>query len=269
MQVIGLCRFSYPAIGGFQVQHATSGERSAYLYQPARMEERFRLFEAVALPCLRHQTDPDFTMLLLVGNDLPASYLQRLGDLVSDFPQIQILSRPPDEHRPVMKELLNEARHDIARPCLQFRFDDDDAISVDFVERLRQVARDCAPLLEQSGTVAIDFNRGFNARFDAGGIQASEEVVRPYFTAALGIAIRGNCKLSVMNFAHHKVHRFMPTVTFSDSPMWVRSHNGFNDSRQGAVKPVEMTPATPELEGEFSARFAIEASKVRQVFASA
>ena len=44
MQVIGLCRFSYPAIGGFQVEHADPAARSAYLYAPARMEERFRTF---------------------------------------------------------------------------------------------------------------------------------------------------------------------------------------------------------------------------------
>jgi hypothetical protein len=31
MQVIGLCRFSYPAIGGFQVEHETLEERIALL----------------------------------------------------------------------------------------------------------------------------------------------------------------------------------------------------------------------------------------------
>jgi hypothetical protein len=31
MQVIGLCRFSYPASGGFQRIHETNEERRAYL----------------------------------------------------------------------------------------------------------------------------------------------------------------------------------------------------------------------------------------------
>ena len=37
MQVIGLCRFSYPALGGFQVVHETIEERIAYLYSDARI----------------------------------------------------------------------------------------------------------------------------------------------------------------------------------------------------------------------------------------
>jgi hypothetical protein len=50
MEVIGLCRFSYPAIGGFQVEHETLEERIAFLYADKRLEERFRY---------RHQTNPN------------------------------------------------------------------------------------------------------------------------------------------------------------------------------------------------------------------
>ena len=58
LQVIGLCWFSYPAIGGLQVDHDT-------------IEERFALFEAVALPSLRAQTDPNFDLIIVVGDQLP------------------------------------------------------------------------------------------------------------------------------------------------------------------------------------------------------
>ena len=53
MQVIGICRFSWPGIGGFQVEHETLEQRIAFLYAPERMEERFRTFETVTLPPLR------------------------------------------------------------------------------------------------------------------------------------------------------------------------------------------------------------------------
>jgi hypothetical protein len=52
MQAIGLCRFSYPAIGGFQVDFDDFAEKLDYLYAPARMEERFATFETVTLPPL-------------------------------------------------------------------------------------------------------------------------------------------------------------------------------------------------------------------------
>ena len=70
MQVIGLCRFSYPAIGGFQVEHNSIEERIAFLYAEARLDERFRLFETVALPCLREQTDQDFDLIIVIGDSL-------------------------------------------------------------------------------------------------------------------------------------------------------------------------------------------------------
>lgn len=118
MQVIGFCRFSYPAEGGFQVEHETLQERLRYLYAPVRMEERFQHFETICLPGIRAQTDPDFTFLILVGDSLPETYLGRLKDLISDIPQAQIVVRPPAPHRKVCQEVINAARGDMSQPCL-------------------------------------------------------------------------------------------------------------------------------------------------------
>lgn len=52
MQAIGLCLFLYPALGGFQIRHKTTEDWIAFLYAAERMEERLRLFQSVALPCL-------------------------------------------------------------------------------------------------------------------------------------------------------------------------------------------------------------------------
>ncbi len=268
MQVIGLCRFSYPAIGGFQVDHDSIEARIAFLYDAARLEERFRLFEAVALPCLREQTDPDFQLIIVIGDSLPARHQDRLRDLVADLPQVQIQAHPPRQQRPIMKEILNAARQRPEEPCIQFRYDDDDAVSVDFVERLRQSIDDCAGLVARHRAVAVDFNMGYVAEFGADGIRAAE-IHRPYYVAALGMYVCGGSPLTIMNFAHEKIPRFMPTVTFSDAPMFVRGHHGSNDSRQKSVKPVPVTPLTAEGMAEFEARFALRDAVVRQVFAKA
>ena len=63
MQAIGLSRFSYPAHGGFQIQFDSIEERIAFLYGEARLEERFRLFEHVALPCMKAKTSEDWEMI--------------------------------------------------------------------------------------------------------------------------------------------------------------------------------------------------------------
>ncbi|KIC08691.1 hypothetical protein RA19_18700 [Leisingera sp. ANG-M1] len=265
MQVIGLCRFSYPAIGGFQIEHETIEERIAYLYAEERMEERFRLLETVALPGLRKQSDQDFDLIMLIGKSLPRRHLERLHDLTAGMPQVAVHAEPPRRHREVMKELLNIARGDLDKPCLQFRADDDDAVAIDFVERLRQTAQDCAKLFENSPTAAIDFNRGYVAQFGAAGIEA-EPAISPYATAALGMYAASGVRRTIMNFAHHRIHHHMPSVTITDSPMWVRSHNGFNDSRQRRAKPVETLPLTDAQRAEFETRFAIREDHVKEVF---
>lgn len=268
MQVIGLCRFSYPAIGGFQVEHNSLEERIAFLYAEDRLEERFRLMETIALPCLREQTDQDFELIIVIGDSLPAQHVSRLRDLCADIPQIRIQVEPPRKQREVMKEILNAARRDPKAPCLQFRHDDDDAVSVDFIERLRQTVDDCPGLVRGNRTVAVDFNRGYVAELGPKGIAATE-IHRPYYVAALGMYVKGNCPLTIMNFAHEKILRFMPTVTISDAPMFVRSHNGYNDSRQKKVKPVPVLPLEPEQIADFELRFALRQEQVRQVFAPA
>ncbi|WP_299883195.1 putative rhamnosyl transferase [uncultured Sulfitobacter sp.] len=268
MQAIGLCRFSYPALGGFQVEHETIEDRIAYLYDDRRLEERFRLFETVALPCLRAQTDPDFSLIIVVGDQFPPHHQHRLETMIADVPQALIHREPPRRQREVMKEILNDARIAPGKPCLQFRYDDDDAVAVDFIEKLRQAASDCAPLLKRHKSVALDWNQGFIAEFGADGIAAAE-VYRPFNVAALGMYVKGNCPLTIMNFNHHKLPQFMPAISLPDPAMYVRSHNAYNDSRQGFVKGVTVEPLTPEGEAQFRNRFAIDADRVRQAFSTA
>ncbi|MEM6305971.1 MAG: putative rhamnosyl transferase [Pseudomonadota bacterium] len=268
MQVIGLCRFSHPAIGGFQVQHETVEERMAYLWAEDRLEERFRLFETLALPCLYAQTDPDFDLLLLIGDQFPKRHEDRLRDLTAGLPQVQIIKRPPQNSRELSKELLNAARRDPSQPCIQFRHDDDDACAVDFIEKLRTSARDAAPLMAKHRTVGLDWNRGYVAEVGAQGIAATP-IYRPFYVSALGVHVRGNCALTIHNFMHERIPQFMPCVTFADADMFLRSHNGYNDSRQKKVKEIAVTPLTPEQELTFMQRFAVDADHVREVFSAA
>jgi hypothetical protein len=252
-------------LGGFQVEHDTIEERIAYLYADARLNERFALFESVALPCLRAQTDPDFTLVIVIGDQFPAHHEARLNALIADIPQAIVHKEPPRNQREVMKEILNEARLAPNEPCLQFRYDDDDAIAVDFIARLRAATRDCAALLDQHRTVAFDWSKGFIGEFGADGIKAADAFI-PLNVAALGMYVKGNCAQTIMNYAHHRLPRFMPTVSFPTEAMFVRSHNGFNDARQKKVKEVPVAPLDAKQEALFHARFAIDAETVKRAF---
>jgi len=49
--------------------------------------------------------------------------------------------------------------------------------------------------------------------------------------------------------------------------MYVRGHNGFNDSRQKNARAVDLSPLSTEEEILFKDRFAIDIDTVRRVFA--
>ena len=268
MQVIGICRFSYPGLGGFQVEHANLEERMAFLYAPDRMEARFRMFETITLPGLRAQTDPDFTLLIVIGESLPDHYLERLMALVGDLPQAVVQRHPPGRHRAVMQEAINSLRRFDGRPCLQFRMDDDDAVAITFVEQLRAATLDLYARLGKHRHIAIDFDRGYIARPGPDGICAAPTRV-PFTTAALALMFAPTVRLSVMNFAHNKLAGQMPTLTISDTDMFVRGHNDHNDSRQRpGVRPVPLTPLDAKGEAHFRQVFDIDAEHVRQVFSA-
>lgn len=268
MQVIGLCRFSYPAIGGFQVEHETVEDRIAYLYAPERLEERFRYFETITLPGIRAQSDPEFTFLILTGESLPDIYRQRLQALVADIPQAVILAYPPGEHRGTMQKVINLHRVASHEPCLQFRLDDDDAVAFTYVEKLRDAARDVAALMRNHRHVAIDFNQGYIARPGPEGIDAMP-IQAPYWTPALALMLRPDVRMSVMNYSHGKVFRAMPTVTFTGEDMMLRGFNRFNDSRfKKAAKPAALTPLDAKGELLFQMTYGIDSDHVRRVFSA-
>ena len=268
MRVIGLCRFSYPAVGGFQVEHETREAREAYLYAPQRLEERFRTFETITLPPLRAQTDPDFTLLVVIGESLPTMYRDRLMALLQDVPQAIVQAYPPHRHRKIMQEAINSVRIVDGDPCLQFRMDDDDAVACSFVERLRAVARDVRALAQRHRHFAIDFNQGYIVRPGSDGIHAAPTKA-PYSTAALAIAVTPQTDLTVMNFAHAKVSQNMPTVTLTGEDMLLRGHNDFNDSRQKpGVRQPKLVPLDSTGEMHFKTTYNIDSNQVRRVFSA-
>ncbi len=230
MQVIGICRFSYPAIGGFQVHHATIDDRTAYLYAPERMEERFRMFESLTLPPLRAQTDPDFTFLVVIGENIPPPYYERLMDLLADLPQAIVQPHLPGRHRDVMKQAIHSVRTARGTHSLQFRMDDDDAVSVTFVERLREAAGDLRGVLHKHRYCGIDFNHGWIARTTRRGISA-KPTIETLWTPGLAIAVAAGASRGVINFSHAKLGRIMPVTSFADEDMFIRGHNDHNDSR--------------------------------------
>ncbi len=263
MQVIGLCRFSYLAIGGFQVDFEDMEAKKAYLYDPVRMEERFRTLETITLPSIRAQTDRDFTFLIVSGHAMPGHYKRRLAQLVADIPQAVLHYYSPMKHRIIMRKAINAVRRFDDQPCLQFRLDDDDAVGVDFIARLRSEAGHVRGLLDGRRYLALDFNRGFLVQPGPEGLRVVEHI-QPYVTSALALMVAPGEKQTIMNFTHNKVAEVMPTVTFTDEDMLLRGLNAYNDSRQKpGIKAPKMHLLDEEGEAYFRARYGIDNAAIR------
>jgi len=262
MQVLGLCRFSYPAHGGFQTEHDTIEERIRFLYDDARLEERFRLFESFTLPSLKAQTDPDFTLLVVIGTDMPAAARARLERLLEDLPQAVVRAMKPGRHRDVMSQVINEARDD-SQPCMQFRMDDDDAVARDFVAKARSEAVAAAPLIARNRLTAIDFTRGHIARPTARGILAAP-IARQFWVPGLAVIVRARVPRTIMNFNHVKLWQFMPTISLINPDMYIRGIGSWNDS--GVRSGPETALLDSEGEALFRNRYGICTERIREIY---
>jgi len=262
MQIVGICRFSYPCLGGFQTKHATIEERIAYLYSDSRISERLYVFENITLPSIRNQTDKDFTFFILIGDSMPAHYTERLLAMVEGVPQIIVRSFEPMGYRKAIRRIFHEAVDTSHKWVIQFRLDDDDAVAVDFVQRVRRNAIRTMPIFEETGKLAIDFNQGYVFELKDGEILATH-VKRAYWTPALAVVLSTGDPKNVLNFPHHVIHTLMPTLTRNENNMFLRGINNHNDSSFTRHIPTR-EPLDELTRSIFKLRFAIDLDAIAQ-----
>ncbi len=160
-QVVGLIRFSFATIGDFYPGFDTIEAMEGFLFDPARLERRFRLFEAYCLPSLRQQSDPQFVCILLVGAHMPEPWKARLRDLTAGIAAVRIVEAAPQHHYSGIKAAFREVGSDGFTHRTTFRFDDDDAVDDGFIARLKDLAPKVAAVGGVDNPAAIAHNLGF------------------------------------------------------------------------------------------------------------
>ncbi|MFU8778350.1 MAG: glycosyltransferase [Roseovarius sp.] len=266
MRVVGICRFSYPALGGFKRMHDTVSEREAYLYAPARMELRFRHFECLTLPSIAAQQNPDFTFLVMIGQNMPKPYLDRLHDLTAPVPQIKIIESEPMKHRLAMQLAIKAELGEDTDLSMQFRLDDDDAVGLGFVRSLRWFEKHTRTMRKSWRYMAIDYNRGYSVTLSEQGIIA-EELQAPFWACGLAVLFRPDDPLTVMNFGHHKLHYEMPTLIQPGPHMYLRAKHADNDSH-AKYKTGPMHPIDAREAAFFKSQFNVDEDRVKAVFSN-
>jgi len=264
MRVIGLCRFSYPALGGFKRMHDSVEEREAYLYHPERMDLRFNHFESLTLPSIAAQKDPRFTFLIVTGPRMPKPFRDRLHDITSAVEQIKIVEMEPVKHRYAMQAAIKEELGEDTEESLQFRLDDDDAVGLTFVRAIRRMARQAGNLRKAWANMVFEFSKGYEATLSAEGI-CLRDVQIPYLACGLAALFKPGAKKTIMNYGHHKLHETMPTLIDPETPMYIRAVHDDNDSKASDRKD-RPQPATPAQLDLLRARFNVDEAHVKSVF---
>lgn len=242
VQALGLCRFSVPSLGAFQVEHDSIDARRAMLYAPERLSHRFLWFEHVALPSIKAQTDTDFRLIVLLGQDFPEPWLSRMQALVADVPQIVLDFAPPGPHREICAEAMRRHVEPGAQVLAQFRLDDDDAVAVDFVARLRADFAAARAVYDRGRALALDYCRGVLLTEDQGKLTPTLRRAS-LWTPALVLLTRPDAPKMILDYPHHLIWRHMPVLSLQDEVMFLRGAHGGNDSAIGQERRPETLPA--------------------------
>lgn len=263
IQVQGLCRFSVPCTGGFKKYHTSLTERRAALYAPARLDARCLWFEHIGLPALVHQTDPDFTLHMVLGEDLPNPWRDRIAGLIAPVPQIVPHWRAPGDHRAICREILKKARDPSRGVVAEFRLDDDDAIAVDYVAQLRRAWPKLARLSGPNGRIALDHGRGMVVQAHADGRIETHTLLTHCWSAGLALFLRSDDPAIIMDFPHQKIWQRVPFVNLTEQLMFIRGDHATNDARTPFAAAARVDVPNADIDALLRRRFGVDIGAFR------
>lgn len=258
VQIAGLVRFSYPCMGGFQRAYPSRTAQTNYLYSSARMEERFRHFEALCLHSLKAQTDKGFRVGVLIGEDMPAQHQARLISLLADLPQAQLITLPFMPYHEAMRRAYRTLFKGAAPLHLSFRLDDDDALAVDFIAEVRARLPQIQGMSGGLDPVGLSFLQGLTL---INGALVPTIDARP-LGLGLCVMVPAGRKVHALSYAHEKLHQNMPVLMDPQPMMNLRSFHGSNDSAVAlpAGRRPEMSKA--DIAAILERRFALDIDQV-------
>jgi len=195
-QIVGLIRFSFVTTGDFYPGFDSVDAMKAFLFDEARLERRFRLFEGVCLPTLKAQRDTDFTLIFLVAADFPKRWRQRLDAALAGLPFAKVIEKPPMNHYQGIREAFDAVPREGFTHRTTFRLDDDDAVNLDYIAKLRKLSAKLNRFAPKDDPVGIAFNKGLYLTYSKAGTtyqRAQERMPLSIGTALMApVAFAGN-----------------------------------------------------------------------------
>lgn len=245
-RIVGLVRFSYPALTGFTRQDEDIGRQTEMLHARDRLEARFRFFETLALPSLKAQTDRGFETLVLVGEGLPDWAFDRLSEGLRGLEGARVLRLPPMQHYPAMQAAFGSLHDDGCSHLTTFRLDDDDAMDVDHIARLRRMVDGMARVLGPQATFCVGHNRGLFLDLSEGAPIWTDVTEKLPLGVGLAMCAPVDSRENIFRRNHRLLPMFFTTLTEADTPAYIRTVHPGNDS-EGKASGQVRTIGGPKL----------------------
>lgn len=236
-----LTRFSYLGLSGWKSEASKDAE---LLFRPERLRQRLALFRALTLPSLARQTDRGLSHVILTSDQMPDWALSALHDACVEAyggPEgWVILARPPGKAKAHLRYYLE--KQDAPDPVIQIVLDDDDALSIDFIARMRgalpEVEAEEGLTLERLPfflTYPVGYGLVLRPEEGAPGEVALYRHKYPFIN--LGLTLLGTKSgKNIFAINHQDAPRRFGHRKMSRRPMFIRALHSFNDSR---VTPTE------------------------------
>lgn len=232
IKILGICRFSMLGRGDWKAYRNRTDdelesiyeEKAKELFAPERLEARLETFEHLTLASMRGQGDPNFTFLVVSSDRMPQKYRDRLSALCASVPQVVLRFVPPMHISQVVRDYFVETETDMA-DVMQFRLDDDDCLSRDYIRRLRRHGAG----MWRNAHFAVSFPSIYYCITD-GPTEGIYRWFSPFFSA--GACVRHSSR-TVFDFGHYKIQENFVAVTDPHFPCIV-THRGDNDTPRHA-----------------------------------
>lgn len=233
MTIVGICRFSMIGRGDWKAYRNVEDkdlepifkEKEKELFSEERMAARFETFEQLTIASLDAQTDPDFKLLVISSDRMPKTYRQKLQALCDARPYVELRFVPPMHVADAQIKTLEEMGLEL-KDCLQFRLDDDDCVSKDYIRKLHKHGD---TLWKAHGAFAVSFPTVIYSVID-GPTQGLYRWFNPFL--GVGVAVR-HPQRTVFGFAHYRIPTVMVALTDPSVPSIV-THYGMNDTPRHA-----------------------------------
>lgn len=209
------------------------------LFDDARLDLHHHLFTRLTLPSLKAQipalSATDFRLAISISDELPAHHRAALERETSDIDWVRILRVPAEaENIPHGKHLRDFlAERGEPGPYAHVRLDDDDALTSDFIERIRGYAT-----VENAGR-AVSLGRGIMADFDTDSRRFTAFQEMHYPKVAMGLTLigiyQGDEKRPLPQIYgtgnHVSIDLRVPTIIDSRKIAFLRTMHSLSDTR--------------------------------------